>query len=356
MLATARFSKSFMLAIVFVASLSSFVAAQQPAGLAAAGRPVAWRDPGDLARRDLRTGPCAEAQAPAAPFTFVSEDKLGASPKFKVRDARGTVWSVKLGEEAQAETVATRLVWALGYFAEESYYYDRVEVGNLPKLSRGQEFVQDRTTVRGARFEPRRETEQRAATWEWDQNPFLGTREFNGLKVLMALLGNYDIRPENNHIVSVRSGDGETEARYVVSDIGATLGKVGGLGGKRSKNNLADYSASKFVVGVEKGMVRFDFRTKPKGMGFFASIFKPSYGKSQAMKEKVMSNIPVEDARWMGTRLSQLSDEQLRDAFRAAGYDSATMEGYVAAIRGRINQLTQLPAAASATAGLNQRR
>ncbi len=345
MLVTSHYRKSFMLAIIFVASLSSLAAAQQKAGLGVEGRAVAWRDPGDLAKRDLRTGPCAEALAPAAPFAFVAEDKLGASPKFKVRDARGTVWSVKLGEEAQTETVATRLVWAMGYFAEESYYFQSVEVQNLPKLSRGQEFVSNRNTVRGARFEPRRETETRAATWEWDQNPFLGSREFNGLKVLMGLLGNYDIRPENNHIVSVKNAEGEAEARYVVSDIGATLGKVGGLGGKRSKNNLADYSASKFVIGVDKGMVKFDFRTKPKGMGFFASVFKPSYGKSQATKEKVMSNIPAEDARWMGTQLARLSDEQLRDAFRAAGYDSATMEGYVSAIRGRINQLVALPSA-----------
>lgn len=355
MSATSQHRKSFILAIIFVASLSSFAAAQQPAGLAGAGRPVAWRDPGDLARRDLRTGPCTEALAPAAPFTFVAEDKLGASPKFKVRDARGALWSVKLGEEAQAETVATRLVWAMGYFAEESYYYQSVEVANLPRLSRGQEFVSNRTTVRGTRFEARRDTEQRTINWEWDQNPFLGTREFNGLKVLMALLGNYDIRPENNHIFSVRGESGEAEARYVVSDIGATLGKVGGLGGKRSKNNLADYRASKFVIGVEKGVVKFDFHTKPKGMGFFASIFKPSYGKSQATKEKVMSNIPVEDARWMGARLAELSDEQLRDAFRAAGYDSATMEGYVAAIRGRINQLVALPTSAVA-AEPNSRR
>jgi len=347
MLATAQFRKALMLALVIAASSSSFVSARQKSeGPAAQGRPVAWRDPGDISARDLRTGPCAAEQAPAAPFTFVEEDKLGASPKFKVRDARGVNWVVKLGEEAQTETVATRLVWAMGYFAEESYYFDRVEVQNMPKLSRGQEYVEGRNAVRGARFEPRRESEQRVATWDWEQNPFAGQREFNGLKVIMALLGNYDIRPENNLIVAARDPrSGEAEARYVVSDIGATLGKVGGLGGKRSKNNLADFSSSKFVLGVEKGMVKFDFKTKPKGMGFFASVFKPSYGKSQAQKERVMGNIPAADARWMGTRLSRLSDEQLRDAFRAAGYDQATMDGFVAAIRGRINQLAQLPEA-----------
>jgi hypothetical protein len=347
MFPVAHLRKAAILALVLIASSSSLVSARQKsAEPSASGQPVVWRDPGDISARDLRTGPCATEHAPAAPYTFVEEDKLGASPKFKVKDARGVSWVVKLGAEAQAETVATRLVWAMGYFAEESYYFDRVEVQSLPRLSRGQEFVEGRNAVRGARFEPRREGEQRETTWDWERNPFAGRREFNGLKVIMALLGNYDIRPENNLVVAARDPrSGEAETRYVVSDIGATLGKVGGLGGKRSKNNLTDFSASKFVVGVEKGMVKFDFKTKPKGMGFFASVFKPSYGKSQAQKERVMGNIPAEDARWMGTQLARLSDEQLRDAFRAAGYDQATMNGFVAAIRGRINQLAQLPGA-----------
>lgn len=373
MLSRRRFGGALALALVLTAGFSSQALAsgeekksaasgdKKPAAATKApavptGKPVAWRDPGDISALDLGSGPCSAERAPVAPFTFVEEVTLGTSPKFKVKDASGRTWSVKLGEEAQAETVATRLVWAMGYFAEENYYFDRVEVRNLPKLARGQEFVVGGSAVRGARFESRRGGGPRLATWEWDQNPFVGSREFNGLKVLMALLGNYDIREENNLILSGKDEQGQPVARYLVSDIGAVLGKVGGMGSKRSKNNLADYSASKFVVGVDKGFVKFDFKTKPKGFGFFASVFKPSYGKSQATKERVMSNIPVEDARWMGTQLARLSDAQLGDAFRAAGYDRATADGFVAAIRSRINQLTQLPAASSATAGLNQRR
>ena len=64
-----------------------------------------------------------------------------------------------------------------------------------------------------------------------------------------------------------------------------------------------------------------------------------------------MRSIPVEHAQWIGTRLAQLSDEQLRDAFRAAHYDNATMEGYVSVLRARINDLARLPVA---TAAVNQ--
>jgi hypothetical protein len=194
-------------------------------------------------------------------------------------------------------------------------------------------------------MEPRRNHESRGEIWDWLQNPFVGQREFNGLKVMMVLLANYDTRLDNNQIYTVKHPEtGELEARYVVTDIGATFGKVGGLGGTRTKNSLEDFRSSKFIESVENGMVNFDYHTKPKGAGgAFASIFGGGYAKRQANKEKAMRSIPLSDAQWIGTRLALLSDEQLRDAFRAAHYDNATMEGYVSVLRGRINELTRLP-------------
>src|SRR6185503_13831772 len=188
--------------------------------------PILWRDPGDVATRDLRHGPGAPHLAPVAPFTFVKEDKSGESPKFEVKDARGVKWSVKLGEEAQAETVATRLVWSVGYFAEEAYYFDRVRIRGLLKLSRGMEYVGRRGTVMGARFEPRREHIKRGKTWDWDKNPFADTRELSGLKIVMILLNNYDTRPENNRVLEVKDPvTGSVDVQYAVTDLGATLGK-----------------------------------------------------------------------------------------------------------------------------------
>jgi hypothetical protein len=95
---------------------------------------VLWRDPGDIASRNLLYGPGSPDLAPVAPFTFVKEDKSGESPKFEVRDAKGVEWRIKLGPEAQSETVATRLVWAVGYFVEEAYYLPEAKIENLPRL------------------------------------------------------------------------------------------------------------------------------------------------------------------------------------------------------------------------------
>ena len=328
---------SLILSFLFSVSLYS------QANSSAASKIELWRDPGNISRRDLRWGPGSAALAPRPPFTFVEEDKGGASPKIKVKDSKGVEWVAKLGIEAGPETVSNRLVWAMGYFAEESYYLDRVEVLGLPRLSRGRQFVEGQRYLRGARFEPRRSNVDRGETWKWLKNPFVGTRELDGLKTLMVLLANYDTRPENNRILEVKDpASGRTEKRYVVTDIGATLGKIGGMGGKRTKNNLTDYKSNGFIKRVKNGYVEFDYRTRPKGLGYFTFVFSPRYWRSQADKEKAMKRIPVAHARWMGNMLSRLTDEQLRDAFRAANYDNDTMEGYIGVIRGNIDQLARL--------------
>ena len=308
-------------------------------GKESSGAHVLWRDPGDIASRDLRYGPGSPELAPQPPFTFVEESKGGESPKFKVRDARDQVWSVKLGPEAQSETASTRLVWAVGYFAEEAYYFDEVKVDNMPRLSRGREYVIGRT-VRGARFQPKREGMKEGPEWSWRDSPFEGSREMSGLKILMILLNNFDARKGNNHILYT-DAEGGREARYVVTDLGATLGRAGGLGGKRVKNDLEAFLSTKFVRGVDDGVVEFDFDTRPRGLGHF-SVLHPKYYRGEVKKEAAMRGIPVEHARWIGSLLSQLSDAQLRDAFDAAGYGDAVAGGYVRAIRERIDQLARL--------------
>ena len=249
-----------------------------------------------------------------------------------------------MGPEAQSETVASRIVWAVGYFAEESYYFPRVEIDGLPKrLSRGMQYVEARRFVRNVRFEPRRDHIKRGDTWRWLKNPFVGTRELDGLKVLMVLLNNYDTSPANNRVLKVKDpSDGDVDEWFGVTDLGASLGSVGGLGGRRSKNNLAHYQRSKFIKRVRGNMVEFNYNTTPSGIGYVTFVLAPWYWKSQADKEKAMKAIRVDHARWIGGLLAQLTDGQLRDAFRAAGYTTGTSTSYIGVIRSRVRQLSNL--------------
>jgi hypothetical protein len=179
---------------------------------------------------------------------------------------------------------------------------------------------------------------KRGGVWRWLKNPFVGTRELNGLKVLMVLLNNYDPRTDNNRILRVNGTD-----RYVVTDIGATLGYVGGLGGHRSKNSLGDFRRSRFIRKVENGMVEFDYDTTPKGLGYFTFVLAPHYWRSQANKERAMKRVSVRDARWIGNIMARLTVNQLTRAFDAAGYDRSTSAGFISVIRERSRQLRDLP-------------
>src|ERR1700752_3957298 len=116
---------------------------------------VIWRDPGDISRLDLIYGAGGREHAPDpnGTYTFEKEVMHGTSPKFDVKDAQGVKWRVKLGEEVQAETAATRLLWAAGYFVDEDYYLPQIKVEELPNRRRGREFVTDAGIVHHVRLE-----------------------------------------------------------------------------------------------------------------------------------------------------------------------------------------------------------
>ncbi len=58
--------------------------------------------------------------------------------------------------------------------------------------------------------------------------------------------------------------------------------------------------------------------------------------------EKIAKDIPRADARWVGQRLSKLTEAQIGDAFRAAGYGPADVQSLTRAIRRRIAALEAL--------------
>jgi hypothetical protein len=332
---------SIIVSLAFGQALSTTKAKKKKRDHSSNDRAVLWRNPGDMRNRDLYYGPGSRAQQPVPPFHFVKEVKEGGMPKFDVEDARGVKWRVKLGPEAQSETAASRLVWAAGYNAEEAYYLDHARIDGMTKLSRGQQYISG-DVVRGARFEPRRKDTDRGKEWGWNKNPFKNTRELNGLKTMMVLLNNWDTFKKNNRVLHDKSTG---EARYTVTDLGATLGAANGIGARRSKGDVNDFTRDRLVKKVDKnGRVKFDYDLKPKGLAALSMVWPP-YLFRQRKATNSMQNIPVEHAAWIGGMLSQLSDDQLRDSFRAAGYDKGTTEAYVRAMRGRINELNRLRAA-----------
>jgi hypothetical protein len=295
---------------------------------------VLWRDPGDSGQLNLLYGAGGKAHAPVpgATYTFVEEDTAGTSPKFDVNDAQGARWKVKLGQEPQSETAATRLLWAAGYFVDEDYYLPEITVTGLTPLHRGQAFVSADGTVRGARLERHVNDVKKLGEWDWSANPFLDTREFNGLRIMMALVNNWDLSSANN---AIYEQDGER--RYLVKDVGATFGSTGN-NFTRSKGVLKDYADSKFIDKANAESVDFVMHSR----SFFMGVLAVNNYRDRARMEQFTRHIPRADALWLGQRLAQLSDDQLRDAFRAGGYTPAEVDGYVKAVQKRIAELLAL--------------
>lgn len=292
-----------------------------------------WREPSDIGTLNLFYGPGGEAGQPKGPFRFIKEDKDGSNPKFVVEDSQGVQWKVKLGPETQPETAATRLLWAVGYFTDIDYYLPRLEVADLPKLSRGKQYIVAKGVVEAARMQRVDPNAKKVGTWSWFENPFRNTQEFNGLRVMMALVNNWDLKEENNAIYEVQG----TERRYMVGDLGATFGKTGG-NWTRSKGKVEDYVDSDFLEEMKPQSVDLQLKSRPPVLYTFAV---PYYVKRTNMG-KITEGIPREHAKWIGEKLAQLSDQQLTDAFRGAGFTQQEALLYALKVSARIRLLNNL--------------
>jgi hypothetical protein len=243
-------------------------------------------------------------------ITFIEKKSGGYSTKYRVKDASGNEWVAKLGKEAQPDTAANRLVWAVGYESEIAYL--------VPKLT-----IEGKGTFENVRLEARPKSIDRGDNWAWNQNPFTNTPELQGLKVMMLLINNWDIKDSNNVILAVRNDEtGRNELRYIISDLGGSLGKTGGFF-SRSRNKPIDFIKSNFIESVRGNVIDFNYG-----------------GKSQSLFE----NITVKDAKWIGGLLARLSDNQIKDAFRAANYSPDEVQALSDAVRRRINALNDVSA------------
>jgi len=305
---------------------------------------VLWRQPDDIASRDLFYGPGGKKDEPQEPFTFIKEDLDGSNPKFTVRDREGVKWKVKLGAEAEPETVASRLVWSVGYFASEEYFLNRLQVHDMPahlQRRHAGRFIEPDGSMRNVRLKREPEGEKKIGFWSWHSAPFSGTREFDGLRVMMALINNWDLKDENNAIYDQKKrGDSlDNERVFMVSDLGASFGTAWlDRTHEKSKGNLEWYSRTRFITKTTGEYVDFEDPRRPA----LVVLANPHEYVSRLRLRWIGRHIPREDAKWMGGILAQLSHKQILDAFRAAGYSPQAVEGFSAVVESRIATLNKL--------------
>jgi hypothetical protein len=218
----------------------------------------------------------ARAPYPKPPFRFLEEDDKGRSPKLLVRDARGAVWEVKFGDEVKAEVFATKIVSAAGYYSDVTHYVARGGIVGARNLKRAAKHVDASGQFQKPRFEYRDPSLGflKNGGWTWKDNHFVGTREFNGLKILVMLLSNWDNKDARDKSSNVgileRRRSREREWIYYVNDWG---GSMGGWGRKffHTKWDCEKFAeqSDDFIRKIDNdGEVKFGFSTGHHGGNF----------------------------------------------------------------------------------------
>ena len=292
---------------------------------------VLWQAPGSITLKDWIWGPGGEVRAPKPPFEFVDEDFHGTNPKVRVRDAKGDSWAVKFGGENHGDVFASRLLYALGYPTQPDYYVANGKITGVHDLKRAKPFVHRDGSFRSARFKLREHKTQAPAEgeeWSWNDNPFTGTPQFSGLKILLMLTSNWDAKDARdgeggNTSVYSKPGSNGSQLFFAFDDWGASMGRWGGFFG-RDKWDPQGYQqqTKNFARSAPGGQIEWGYRGKHD--------------------QDITSGISVNDVRWLLNYLSQVTDEELQAGLRASGATEADIEIYTRSIRERITQLENL--------------
>ena len=286
-----------------------------------------WKDPGDVARIDFTYPAGGAKNAPQPPFSFLSEGFGGTSPKVHVRDRAGVKWRVKGGLEPKTESFVTRLVAALGYYAEPTAFVAHGKIEGVTSLKRAAGFIQPDGSFSNGSFE-RRDAKLKELTqdWAWNSNPFLGTKELNGLKVLVMLVSNWDNKDARNAAMGSNTGIAERQVNgriqwvYRVKDWGQGLGAWGAELKPKGWDCSAFTAQTKFFLNGREGRyLRFGFA-----------------GQHQ---DQFKSDITIEDVRWLMRYLGRVTDSQLQNGLKASGATLEETTCFAKQLRERIDQL-----------------
>jgi hypothetical protein len=272
-----------------------------------------WVEPANLAERDLFLGEWGAAHAPDPNdvYTLVERKHTGVNLGLTVKDSKDREWSVKqpypggLDSEAPVEVALSRLLSAIGYHQPPVYF--------LRAFTLKDDF--GKKVEVGGRFRLKDASFKETGSWQWDDNPFVGTKPYQGLIVLLMMFNSTDLKNSNNSLYESRDGD-LVKQLYVARDLGAALGDVNRIAPR--KNHVESFEAMPYVLGTNHGHVQFAYA------GWYKNL--------------VRDRIAPEDVAWASELLGRLSDKQWSDAFRAAGYEPAVANRFIAKLKEKVDQ------------------
>jgi hypothetical protein len=281
-----------------------------------------WTEPRDLEKSDLYHGHWGSERAPnpMGVYTLVERKHSGVNLGLTVKDEKGREWSVKqpfpggLDSEAPVEVVLSRLLSAVGYHQPPVYF--------MPAFTLKDDFG---THVEvGGRFRLKDPSLKETGTWKWEENPFVGTKPYQGLIVMLMMFNSTDLKNSNNSLYEFRDGD-LIKQWYVARDLGAALGDTNLISPR--KNHADSFERVPYLLGVNHGHIEFAYN------GWYKNL--------------VRDRITPEEVAWASALLGRLSDKQWSDAFRAAGYEPVVADRFIGTLKEKISQGRALGARAA---------
>jgi hypothetical protein len=246
------------------------------------------------------------APDPTIRYTVIEIKRSGFSRGYTLKDLQDREWSAKFPPEAPTEVAASRIVWGAGFHQPPIYYLETwtAEKATSPNPQLPARFREKSPDLHGL---------DAADPWSYYENPFVGTRELNGLLVLQIMLGNSDLKDQQNVIYKLAEPFEGAKQWYVARDLGQAFGRTGVIDAPRG--DPAVFEQTPFIKGVAAGKVQFDYRGRHK---------------------KLFADIAPADVRWICTQLQQLTNDQWQDAFRAGGYSTAVADRFIRRMKQKI--------------------
>jgi hypothetical protein len=281
-------------------------------------RAEVWR-PTRVSTLDLARGPDAGGFAPQATVScdYVDEKLSGSSPKFSCGLTRGDKVKVKYGKtngEVYAEVASTRLLWALGFGADNMYPVRVIcrgcppDLGGAPTVNRRKVLFDPAAIERKMKGT---ELELNATEgWSWSELDLVSDErapeqraQRDALKLLAAMLQHTDSKSPQQRLLCLdkpaKKHPTTCERPFMmINDLGLTFGHSNLL-------NRNSQGSANFEKWAEEPVWRKPEECEANLAG----------GLTSTLKNPVISEA---GRRFLADLLVQLTDRQLTDLFRVA--------------------------------------
>ena len=215
-------------------------------------------------------------------------------------------WTVKFPPEASTEVVASRLFWGVGYHQPPIYYLaewhaESATFGQSPAPGAISREIPDLIGLKSDTF------------WSYYENPFVGTKQLNGMLVMHAMLGNSDLKDDQNAFYTLEKPVEGASRWYVARDLGQTFGRTGLLDPPRG--DVEVFEQTPFIRGVANG----------RSSSSTTAVTKRSSRTSRR---------PTSDGSATASRACRIVSSH--DAFRAGGYPKSLADRFIRRLKQKI--------------------